>query len=251
MQKSEKMFRNHIAVCYILSYNYQNICSQSQKQGGNNHGSVSYTHLQASNLYSPSELQQMARERLEGMGMAGLLPGDMEEPSDGVYDLRFSLEEKDETHWRFGDIDVRMRDDGILMEIDSQVRGFAPVAQAPCLLSLIHIFSDFTGCVVHSTLHQIGRLKTSNEKVNRLILNALWGQRGNYLDVPTDCPQRDERMGWTGDAQAFAATACFNMDSAAFLQKYLYDMQMEQDKMQGGCPHVVPAFEMYLSLIHI
>ena len=105
--------------------------------------------------------------------------------------------------------------------------------------------SDFTGCVVHSTLHQIGRLKTSNEKVNRLILNALWGQRGNYLDVPTDCPQRDERMGWTGDAQAFAATACFNMDSAAFLQKYLYDMQMEQDKMQGGCPHVVPAFEMY------
>lgn len=88
---------------------------------------------QASNLYSPSELQQMARERLEGMGMAGLLPGDMEEPSDGVYDLRFSLEEKDETHWRFGDIDVRMRDDGVLMEIDSRVRGFAPVAQAPCL----------------------------------------------------------------------------------------------------------------------
>lgn len=102
--------------------------------------------------------------------------------------------------------------------------------------------SDFTGCVVHSTLQQIGRLETSNEKVNRLILNALWGQRGNYLDVPTDCPQRDERMGWTGDAQAFAATACFNMDSAAFLQKYLYDMQMEQDKMEGGCPHVVPSF---------
>ena len=83
---------------------------------------------QASNLYSPSELQQMAQERLEGMGMAGLLPGDMEEPSDGVYDLRFSLEEKDETHWRFGDIDVRMRDDGILMEIDSRVRGFGPGA---------------------------------------------------------------------------------------------------------------------------
>lgn len=88
---------------------------------------------QASNLYSPSELQQMAREKLETMGIGGLLPGDMEEPSDGVYDLWFSLEEKDETHWRFGDIAVRMRDDGAFMEIDSRVRDFVPVAQAPCL----------------------------------------------------------------------------------------------------------------------
>ncbi|NTV91333.1 MAG: family 78 glycoside hydrolase catalytic domain, partial [Clostridiales bacterium] len=63
---------------------------------------------------------------------------------------------------------------------------------------------DFTGCVVHSDMERTGTIETSNESVNRLFLNALWGQKGNFLDVPTDCPQRDERMGWTGDAQVFS-----------------------------------------------
>lgn len=76
---------------------------------------------------------------------------------------------------------------------------------------------DFTGDVVYSDLEQIGAIETSNPLVNRLFLNALWGQKGNFLDVPTDCPQRDERMGWTGDAQMFSGTACFNMDCGAFL----------------------------------
>lgn len=102
---------------------------------------------------------------------------------------------------------------------------------------------DFTGCVVYSDLERTGNIETSNPMVNRLFLNALWGQKGNFLDVPTDCPQRDERMGWTGDAQMFSGTACFNMDSDAFYHKYLYDLAREQAWIGGGIvPHVVPTF---------
>ena len=104
--------------------------------------------------------------------------------------------------------------------------------------------SDFTACVTYSQMEQTGFVKTSSEKVNRLAQNVLWGQRGNFLDVPTDCPQRDERMGWTGDAQAFSATACYQMDSAAFFHKYLHDMAHEQRSREGGVPHVVPSFHM-------
>lgn len=100
---------------------------------------------------------------------------------------------------------------------------------------------DFTGCVLYSDLEEIGRFETSDPLVNRLFENALWGQRGNFLDVPTDCPQRDERMGWTGDAQVFSGTACFNMDSFAFFNKYGYDMGREQEEREGMVPMVVPA----------
>ncbi|CAM3719679.1 alpha-L-rhamnosidase [Marinicrinis lubricantis] len=103
---------------------------------------------------------------------------------------------------------------------------------------------DFTGCVVYSDLEQIGHIETSNPLVNRLFLNALWGQKGNFLDVPTDCPQRDERMGWTGDAQMFSGTACFNMDCDAFFHKYLYDLAQEQSSIGGLVPHTVPSFGM-------
>lgn len=99
---------------------------------------------------------------------------------------------------------------------------------------------NFKGCVIYSEMEQTGKITTDNEKVNRLFLNALWGQKGNFLDVPTDCPQRDERMGWTGDAQVFAATAAYNMYTPAFFRKYLYDMLLEQDTLGGGVPHVVP-----------
>ncbi|NQX47992.1 family 78 glycoside hydrolase catalytic domain [Paenibacillus tritici] len=100
---------------------------------------------------------------------------------------------------------------------------------------------DFTGCVVYSDLESTGHFETSDPLVNRLFLNALWGQKGNFLDVPTDCPQRDERMGWTGDAQVFSGAACFNMDSYAFFSKYGYDMAMEQKDRGGMVPMVVPA----------
>ncbi len=99
---------------------------------------------------------------------------------------------------------------------------------------------DFTGCVIYSQMDTIGAIETSNAKVNQLFRNALWGQKGNFLDIPTDCPQRDERLGGTGDIQVFSGTACFNMDAAAFLSKYAYDLGKEQAKTGGMVPHIVP-----------
>lgn len=99
---------------------------------------------------------------------------------------------------------------------------------------------DFTGCVVYSQMDIIGEITTSNEKVNQLFRNAMWGQKGNFLDIPTDCPQRDERLGWSGDAQIFSGTACFNMDVGAFFSKYAYDLAKEQTKLGGMVPHIIP-----------
>ena len=99
---------------------------------------------------------------------------------------------------------------------------------------------DFTGLVIHSRMDRRGALSTSNEMVNQLIHNALWGMKGNFLDVPTDCPQRDERYGWTGDAQIFSGTASFFMDTAAFYAKYGRDLYLEQQKLDGSVPDVVP-----------
>ncbi|MBY9078350.1 family 78 glycoside hydrolase catalytic domain [Paenibacillus sp. HN-1] len=104
---------------------------------------------------------------------------------------------------------------------------------------------DFTGCVLYSDLEDTGYIETSNPLVNRLFLNAKWGQKGNFLDVPTDCPQRDERLGWTGDAQVFSGTACFNMDSYAFFNKYCYDIGTEQEERDGEVPMVVPAANVH------
>lgn len=103
---------------------------------------------------------------------------------------------------------------------------------------------DFTGCVVYSKMDITGDIQTSNEKVNRLFQNALWGQKGNFLDIPTDCPQRDERLGWTGDTMVFSGTACFNMDASAFFSKYGYDLGLEQAKRGGMVPMVVPAVDL-------
>lgn len=102
---------------------------------------------------------------------------------------------------------------------------------------------DFTALVLYSDLSETGTLTTGHEKLNRLIENIKWGQKGNFLDVPTDCPQRDERMGWTGDAQVFSATSCFLRDSYAFYRKYLHDMHTEQAVLDGMVPDVVPSFE--------
>jgi alpha-L-rhamnosidase len=96
-----------------------------------------------------------------------------------------------------------------------------------------------TGVVVHSDMPVTGRFQTSNAMLNQLQRNILWGQKGNFLDVPTDCPQRDERLGWTGDAQVFARTAAFNMDVAAFFEKWLADVAADQNE-KGSVPFVVP-----------
>jgi alpha-L-rhamnosidase len=99
--------------------------------------------------------------------------------------------------------------------------------------------ADLTGVVVHSDMDVTGTLETSDPMIDRLQRNIGWGQRGNFLDVPTDCPQRDERLGWTGDAQVFARTAAFNMDVAGFFTKWLGDASVDQFE-DGRVPHVVP-----------
>jgi len=96
-----------------------------------------------------------------------------------------------------------------------------------------------TGIVVHSDMVQTGDFSTSDALLNQLQHNILWGQKGNFVDVPTDCPQRDERLGWTGDIQVFAQTAAFNMDVAGFMTKWANDVADSQNEM-GMIPAVVP-----------
>ncbi len=96
-----------------------------------------------------------------------------------------------------------------------------------------------TGIVLHSGMMPTGTLATSNPLINRLQENIVWGQRGNFLDIPTDCPQRDERLGWTGDAQVFARTAAFNMDVSGFFAKWLADVALDQ-RANGAVPWVIP-----------
>jgi alpha-L-rhamnosidase len=95
------------------------------------------------------------------------------------------------------------------------------------------------GLVLHSELNPIGTFQSSHEKLNQLQRNIVWGQRGNFLDIPTDCPQRDERCGWTGDAQAFCPTAMFNYDCHAFWKSWLGSMRDDQFD-DGRIPHVIP-----------
>ncbi|MGR6544384.1 family 78 glycoside hydrolase catalytic domain [Paenibacillus tundrae] len=102
----------------------------------------------------------------------------------------------------------------------------------------IHL-PDFTGVVLHSNMEQTGEFKCSNSLVNQLHHNILWGQKGNFLDVPTDCPQRDERLGWTGDAQMFIRTASYLMNTAPFFTKWLRDLEADQ-RADGGIPFFVP-----------
>ena len=85
-----------------------------------------------------------------------------------------------------------------------------------------------TGCVLHSSLPPAGRFECSHPGVNRLWRNGLWSQRSNFLSVPTDCPQRDERLGWMGDAQVFLRTASYNLDVAAFFTKWMIDVEDAQ-----------------------
>lgn len=102
---------------------------------------------------------------------------------------------------------------------------------------------DFTGKALYSKMDRTGYIETGHQGVNRLFLNALWGQKSNFIDFPTDCPQRDERLGWTGDAQVFSGTASFNMDTTAFYHKFLHDLRNEQVKYDGILPGVIPVLD--------
>ena len=98
---------------------------------------------------------------------------------------------------------------------------------------------ELAGVVLHSDMKVTGAFRCSNELLNQLQHNILWGQKSNFLEVPTDCPQRDERLGWTGDAQVFVRTAAFNMDVREFFHKWMRDVRDAQGET-GGVPPVVP-----------
>ncbi len=112
---------------------------------------------------------------------------------------------------------------------------YAKVAAYPGVVKT----ENFTAWAVHSAMAEIGQFSCSNPLINQLQHNILWGMKGNFLDVPTDCPQRDERLGWTGDAQIFCRTAAFLMDTYTFYSKWLKDVAADQTP-EGAIPHVVP-----------
>lgn len=112
-----------------------------------------------------------------------------------------------------------------------EIRGLAPGTKPT--LEMV------TGRVVHSDMERTGTFTCSSHLLNRLYENIIWGQKGNYLEVPTDCPQRDERMGWTGDTQFFVPTAAYNYDVAPFFTRWLTICEDDQNP-DGTFPHVVP-----------
>ena len=98
---------------------------------------------------------------------------------------------------------------------------------------------EVSALALYSDLEQTGRFSCSNDMLNRLQSNIVWGAKSNLVDIPTDCPQRDERMGWTGDIAVFSPTACWNFDMSRFLNKWLLDVKAEQFP-GGGIPNTVP-----------
>jgi alpha-L-rhamnosidase len=104
---------------------------------------------------------------------------------------------------------------------------------------------EVTGIVLHSDTPPTGFFSCSHPLLNQLQHNIVWGQKSNFLEVPTDCPQRDERLGWTGDAQVFIRTACFNMDVRDFFHKWMQDVRDAQTA-NGGVPPVIPDMAMNL-----
>lgn len=103
---------------------------------------------------------------------------------------------------------------------------------------------ELKGLALYSEIRQHGKFKCSNELINKLQSNILWGTKSNFVDIPTDCPQRDERLGWTGDIALFSPTAVWNYDASRFLRKWLYDVQTDQVR-GGGIPMTIPAVKVY------
>ena len=103
---------------------------------------------------------------------------------------------------------------------------------------------DFEGVVIYTDLEKKITFETDNKYINKLVNNCFWGQCGNFLDVPTDCPQRDERLGWTADTQVFVNTACYNMDTYIFYKKYLNDLRGDQTMyFKGDIPMYSPSLK--------
>ena len=98
---------------------------------------------------------------------------------------------------------------------------------------------DVSACVLHNDLKQTGKFSCSDPLINQLQSNIVWGQRGNFLEAPTDCPQRDERLGWSGDAQVFVDTACFNYDCEGFYRQWM-DAMRDGQRSDGAFPDTAP-----------
>ncbi len=122
--------------------------------------------------------------------------------------------------------------------------GVTGIAEADLELSALALYSD---------VKESGSFSCSDERLNRLQNAISWGAKSNFTDIPTDCPQRDERLGWTGDIALFSPTACFNFDMSRFLEKWLLDVKAEQGR-GGGIPMIVPTVKIYnqleMSLTH-
>ena len=107
-------------------------------------------------------------------------------------------------------------------------------------LSVPPTLNSVTGMVVHSDMPQTGNFQCSDPLVNQLFSNIIWGQKGNYLEVPTDCPQRDERMGWTGDTEFFVPTAAYNFDVQTFFRRHLVTLCEDSQHADGSFAVVAP-----------
>ena len=103
---------------------------------------------------------------------------------------------------------------------------------------------DAKALVLGNTNREVGELVTSNPEVNQLLSNIRWGQRGNYLSIPTDCPQRDERLGWTGDTQIFCRAAAYQADVLGFFHKWMQDVRDSQ-RDNGSVPDVIPQVRIF------
>ena len=101
----------------------------------------------------------------------------------------------------------------------------------------------FKGIALYSDMKEISEIKTDNAMLSQLISNVRWGLKSNSVDLPTDCPQRDERMGWTGDAQVFSSTASYLMDTSAFYDKFIHDLRTAQIQYDGIVPAVIPVLD--------
>jgi alpha-L-rhamnosidase len=100
--------------------------------------------------------------------------------------------------------------------------------------------NDFTGIVISSDIRRTGTFESSHAMINRLHENAVWSMRGNFISIPTDCPQRDERLGWTADTSVFVPTANFLYDTSAFIGSWLRDLEADQKDANGVVPVIVP-----------
>lgn len=158
-------------------------------------------------------------------------PGEVLDKDGNFYNANYRLS-KNEVVFNVGDEPI------IEMKPWFSFQGYRylKVEEYPGEIDLANIES----VVIYSNVKRISYFKCDNPKINQLYSNVIWGQKGNFVDIPTDCPQRDERLGWTGDAQVFSRTACYNFDCESFYRKWLKDVGLEQQDsgaIYGFVPH--------------